>query len=103
MNCKGFSWAETLLTLFITFMVATMLIPLLTQMSVQLEDKKRKYHSAVVMNEAAKMFITENITGGSLTIENIEYQFRVDLQQICIEYKGVRGEKVNCIDTSQTN
>lgn len=45
------------------------------------------------MNEAAKMFITENITGGSLTIENIEYQFRVDFKQICIEYKGVRGRK----------
>lgn len=103
MNSKGFSWAETILTLFITFMIATILLPLLTNMSVQLEDKKRKYHSAIVMNEATKIFITENVENGSLSIENVTFNFQINKQKICVDYEGVRGEKVNCIEISPVN
>ena len=103
MNNKGFSWAETILTLFITFMIATILLPLLTNMNVKLEDKKRKYHSAIVMNEAAKLFVTENIKNGSLTIESVTFNFQIDEQQVCVEYPGVRGEVINCIEISSVN
>lgn len=103
MNNRGFSWAETILSLFITFIIATVLVPLLTNMNTQLEDKKRKYHSAIVMNEAAKLFITENIENGSLSIENVTFTYHISEQEVCVEYQGVRGEKKNCIEISSTN
>lgn len=84
-------------------MIAAILLPLLTNMSVQLEDKKRKYHSAIVMNEAAKLFITKNIKNGSHSIENITFMFQINEQQVCVEYEGVRGEKRNCIEFSSIN
>lgn len=103
MNNKGFSWAETILTLFITFIIATILLPLLNNMSVQLEEKKRKYHSAMVMNEAAKLFITENIENGSLSIDGVTFNFQISEQEVCVDYQGVRGEKRNCIGISPAN
>lgn len=96
-NSDGFSWPETILALSITFIIATTLLPLLNNMNVQLEEKKRKYHSSIVMHEAAKMYITENTWSGSMQIEKIAYTFEVNDEQICVQYEGMREEKTNCV------
>ncbi|TQR18604.1 hypothetical protein [Psychrobacillus soli] len=96
-NSNGFSWPETIVALTITFIIATTLIPLLNNMHVQLEEKRRKYHASIVMNEATKKYITENSWTGSMYIEKVAYTYEIDLPQICVRYEGMREEKTNCI------
>lgn len=99
-NNNGFSWPETILSLSITFIIATTLLPLLHNITVQLEEKKRKYHASIVMHEATKMFITENISTGSMHIEKVAYMFTIDDESICVNYEGVREEKTSCLTIS---
>jgi len=99
-NSDGFSWPETILALSITFIIATTLLPLLNNMQVQLEEKKRKYHASVVMHEAAKKYITENSRNGSMDIEMVAYTYEASDDQICVYYEGVREGKTNCVTVS---
>lgn len=96
-NSNGFSWPETILALSITMIIATTLLPLLNNMHIQLEEKKRKYHASLVMHEAAKKYITENSWNGTMHIEQVDYVYKIDLPQICVHYEGMREEKTNCI------
>ena len=96
-NDAGFSWPETILSLSITLIIASTFLPLLNNVIAQLEEKKRKYHASIVIHEAAKMFIADNVTTGLMNIEEVEYEFSIDYEQICVSYEGVREEKENCI------
>ncbi|MEI4771413.1 hypothetical protein WAX74_17440 [Psychrobacillus sp. FJAT-51614] len=99
-NSKGFSWPETIVALSVIFLIATTLLPLLSNMVVLLEEKKRKYHSSVVIKEGVKMYIEENLLDGSMRIDEIEYTFSIDGQQICVNYEGMTEEKMNCLSIS---
>ena len=99
-NSDGFSWPETILALSITFIIATTLLPLLNNMQVQLEDKKRKYHASVVMLEAAKKYITKTSLNGSMDMEKVTYTYEIHNHQICVYYEGMREEKSKCVTFS---
>lgn len=99
-NSNGFSWPETILALSITLILATTLLPLLSNMHIQLEDKKRKYHASIVMHEAAKKYINENSWNGTMQIEQVAYAYEIDLTQVCVHYEGMREEKTNCVTVS---
>lgn len=96
-NSHGFSWPETILSLSITFIIATTILPLLNSMIVQLEDKKRDYHSSLVMYEIAKMYIVEGISTGAMHIEEVSYSFQIDNEKICVDYEGMREEQRKCV------
>lgn len=99
-NNAGFSWPETILTLSITFIIASTLLPLLNNMNIQLEEKKRKYHASVVMLEATKMYIAESISSGTMSMEKVAYTFEINEEQICVYYEGLWEEKASCIPIS---
>lgn len=96
-NSKGFSWPETILSLSITFIIATTILPLLNNMIVHLEDKRREYHSSLVMYEVAKMYTVEDISMGAMQIDKLTYSYIVENDKICIDYKGMREEQHNCV------
>lgn len=96
-NSRGFSWPETILTLSITSLLAVTLLPLMSQFTVQLEDKKRDYYASVVMYEAIKMYVNSNVLAGSIQMEQSDYSFVVDETQICVSYEGMREEKNSCV------
>ena len=99
-NSKGFSWPETIVSLSVIFLIATMLLPILSNMVIQLEEKKRQYHSSIVINEGVKMYFAEHLLHGSLWIDEIEYTFTIDNQLICVNYEGMSEEKMNCLPIS---
>ncbi|SER80960.1 competence type IV pilus minor pilin ComGE [Psychrobacillus sp. OK032] len=99
-NSDGFSWPETILALSIIFIIASTLLPLLNNMQVQLEEKKRKYHASVVMHEATKKYITENSWNGSMDIERVTYTYEINNHEICVYFEGMREEKSNCVTFS---
>ena len=98
-NSHGFSWPETILSLSITFIIATTILPLLNIMMVQLEDKKRSYHSSLVMHEVAKMYTVEGISTGVMDIEHVtySYEFEIEKDEICVDYEGMREEQHKCL------
>lgn len=96
-NSHGFSWPETILSLSITFIIATTILPFLNNMNVQLEDKKRDYQSSLVMYEATKMYAVENISTGSIRVDRVLYSFEVTGDKICIDYEGMREEQRKCV------
>ena len=99
-NSRGFSLPETIVSLAVILLVATSLLPLLSNMTTNLEEKRRKYLSTVVMNEAIKMYITENILTGAMHIDKLKYTFAIDEKQICVKYEGMREEISNCVSIS---
>lgn len=99
-NSSGFSWPETIVSLTVTFLIATTLLPLVSNMTVQLEEKKRQYHASIVMHEGVKMYIAESIFSGTMYIDKLPYNFIVDSEQICVSYEGMREEKRNCLSIS---
>ncbi|WP_313893832.1 type II secretion system protein [Psychrobacillus sp.] len=99
-NSKGFSWPETVLSLSIILLIASTLLPLLSNMTVLLEDKKRKYHSSLVVQEATKMYISAGTVSGTMKIDQLDYSFIVQMDDICVHYEGVREEKNTCVSIS---
>ena len=96
-NSHGFSWPETILSLSITFIIATTILPFLNSMIVQLEDKKRDYHSSLAMYEIAKMYTVENIPTGVMQVDGIMYSYEISDASICIDYEGMREEQRKCV------
>lgn len=96
-NSDGFSWPETILSLCITLIIATTILPLLNNMMVQLEDQKRMYHSSLVMYEAAKMYTVEGISTGAMYMEKVLYSYEAGNEKICIYYEGMREEQHKCV------
>lgn len=96
-NDHGFSWPETILSLSITFLIATTILPLLNNMMVQLEDKKRSYQSSLVMYEVVKMYTAEGISAGAMHIEKMSYSYEIENEKVCIYYEGMREEQHKCL------
>lgn len=96
-NSFGFSWPETILSLSITFIIATTLLPFLNNMIVQLEDKKRKYHSSLVMYEIMKKYRLDHITNGVMQIEQVNYVYEINREKVCVDYEGMREEQHKCL------
>ncbi|MFF2754338.1 competence type IV pilus minor pilin ComGE [Psychrobacillus sp. NPDC058041] len=99
-NNKGFSLPETIVSLAVILLVATSLLPLLSNLTTNLEEKRRKYISSVVMHEAIKMYIAENVFAGAMHIDKLKYTFAIDEKQICVKYEGMREEISNCVSIS---
>lgn len=97
-NSKGFSLPETILSLAVILLVTTTLLPLLSNMTTNLEEKRRKYLSSVVMHEAIKMYVAENVLNGAMQIDKLKFTYSIDEKQICVNYEGMRREEItNCV------
>lgn len=99
-NRRGFSWPETMVALTVLFLITMTLLPLFNQVSLQLEEKRRKYHASVVMHEAAKKFIDDRIWVGSMKMDNLQYSYMITNDEICVDYAGVKEEKHFCVTIS---
>lgn len=96
-NSEGFSWPETVLSLSIIFIITTTILPFLNYMVVHLEDKKRDYHSALVMYEVSKMYTVENMKTGGMQVNKIIYSYEISTESICIDYDGMQEKKHKCM------
>ena len=96
-NSNGFSWPETILTLSIIFLIAGTLLPFLSHLTVQLEDKKRDYQASIVLHEAVKKYLDSNVRKGSMQIDQVSFSFVVSGERLCVNYEGVREERNSCV------
>ena len=96
-NERGFSWPEAITSLAILMLIATVLLPMVGQLSNSMEGKKRSYYASVVMHEAAKVFISTEERSGMMHIENIVYRYEISEKEVCVFYEGIREDESKCI------
>lgn len=97
-NNKGISFIETLLSISILFVITGSLIPLSYQLKSTLYNKKLELHASETALEAAKRIRYQNESIGVKIIDNVEYVWHFDGQQICIEFTNLNGERKKCIN-----
>ncbi len=98
LNSKGISFVETLLSIFVLFIITGSLIPLSYQMKNTLYNKKLELHASETAYEAAKMIKKHNEWTGVNVIENVKYDWDFDGKQICIKFNNLNGERKKCIN-----
>ena len=84
---KGVSWAETMLSLMIIFMLFGTLMPLMQKMQQTLDDKQLRATAYETMHEAAKTIRSSGASSGRRTMNGsvFEWEFEAGL---CVHYKN---------------
>ena len=89
--------AETMLSLFMVFLVFGSLLPLVHDMQVRLELKKERLAAYETLHEAAKTIASTGSAEGQRSVNGILYSWQADGH--CVEYVDFQGEHVRlCIE-----
>ncbi|MGM0898156.1 MAG: hypothetical protein ACQEV0_09655 [Bacillota bacterium] len=89
--------AETMLSLFMVFLVFGSLLPLVHDMQVRLELKKERLAAYETLHVAAKAIASTGSTEGQRSVNGILYSWQAEGH--CVEYEDFQGEQVRlCIE-----
>ncbi|MEB2299763.1 hypothetical protein LAV72_09030 [Lysinibacillus xylanilyticus] len=97
MNESGYSFVETILSVVIVMLVCTTLIPVSYTMKTTLYNKKLEVIAAETAYEGLKHYRYLQQTEGTKTIENIEFQWFMNGQGICVSFQNTRELRKKCI------
>lgn len=102
MNESGYSFVEIILAMGILTILCMSLIPLTYTMKTNLTNKKLELIAAETAYEGLKQYQAVQQTEGSRTIEQVEYHWEFDGQQICVRFQNMRELRQKCIqDTGE--
>ncbi|MFC4711999.1 hypothetical protein [Planococcus dechangensis] len=90
-NELGTSVAETMLSLFMVFLVFGSLLPLIQEMHIRLELKKERHAAYETLHEAAKQIVQSDAKAGTRTVNGIIYSWQSEGH--CVQYSDYRGEE----------
>ncbi|RHW38495.1 hypothetical protein D1B33_06345 [Lysinibacillus yapensis] len=94
---------ETLLSVVIILMLTGSLIPLTNHLKSSLYNQKTELHASETALQAAKMIKTLSIAGGMILIEQNQYEWTYDGEQICVGFNNTLGAQRKCITRNETN
>lgn len=95
---KGLSWAETMLSLLIVFMLFGTLLPTMQKMHQTLDDKHLQAAAYETLHEAAKMMKIYGSASGKRSVNNVDYLW-VYSTDLCVHYENNRAEpKIICVE-----
>lgn len=95
---KGLSWAETMLSLLIIFMLFGTLMPTMQKMQQTLDDKQLRTTAFETLHEAAKTIKTYGISKGERTVNDVVFSWDYD-SALCARYKNYRSsQEIICIE-----
>ncbi|MFC7684727.1 hypothetical protein [Ureibacillus sp. GCM10028918] len=103
MNSKGIAFVETLLTVVIVLVITGSLIPLTYQLKTTLYNQKLELHASETALEAAKLIKSQTVFSGTKSIDQNEYQWTYDGEQICVQFNNLSGERVKCINRNENS
>ena len=84
-NEKGFSFAETILTLTVTMVIFGSLIPVSYRMFAKLHDQKVDVHLAYTSHQAA-IERGYGILFGNRVVDKVNYSWTWEERLLCIDY-----------------
>lgn len=100
MNESGYSFAETILAMGIFTLLCTLLLPITYTMKTSLLNKKLEMIAAETAYEGIKQYQAKQQTEGSRTIEQVEYHWIFDGQDVCVRFQNTRELRQKCINVS---
>ncbi|MFD1030712.1 hypothetical protein [Metaplanococcus flavidus] len=89
LNEKGVSWAETMLSLLIIFMLFGTLLPLMQKMHQTLDDKQLRTIAFETMHEAAKTIQATGKDFGTRTVNSTVFSWEYGTK-LCVDYENYR-------------
>lgn len=92
------AFVETLLTVVIVLMITGSLVPFTYQLKATLYNEKLELYASETALVAAKQVKSQFATSGTNSIEQHEYQWTYDGEQICVQYNDLSGDRVKCIN-----
>lgn len=97
MNESGYSFVETILSVVIVMLLCTTLIPISYTMKTTLYNKRLEVIAAETAYEGLKHYRYLKRTEGTKTIDNIEFQWIINGQGICVSFQNTRELRKKCI------
>ncbi|TAA70667.1 hypothetical protein [Planococcus salinarum] len=86
---KGISWAETMLSLMIIFMLFGTLLPLMQKMQQTLDDKQMQATAYETMHEAARTILATGSSSGRRAVNGTIYTWEFN-SELCVSYNNYR-------------
>ncbi|MCM3611252.1 hypothetical protein M4S82_08275 [Planococcus sp. MERTA32b] len=94
---KGLSWAETMLSLLIIFMLFGTLLPTVQKMQQTLDDKQLRAAAFETLHEAAKTIKAYGAVRGERTVNGVVFSWDYG-SDLCVRYKNYRSlEETICL------
>ena len=97
MNESGYSFVETILSVVIVMLVCTTLIPISYTMKTTLYNKRLEVIAAETAYEGLKHYRYLQQTKGTKTIDDIEFQWFMNGQEICVSFQNTSELRKKCI------
>ncbi|MFF2175469.1 hypothetical protein ACFVT8_03230 [Lysinibacillus sp. NPDC058147] len=97
MNESGYSFVETILSIVIVMLLCATLIPISYTMKTSLYNKKLEVIAAETAYEGLKHFRYLQQSEGNKTIENVDFQWTMSGQGICVSFQNTRELRKKCI------
>ena len=104
MNESGYSFVETILSIGIFMLLCTSLLPISYTMKTNLSNKKLEVIAAETAYEGLKEYLHSRQQEGSKTIENVDFHWIFEEQEICVTFQNTREIRKKCIQlTGEVN
>ena len=97
MNEKGYSFVETILSVFIFMLLCTTIIPISYTMKTNLYNQKLEVVAAETAYEGLKQYQFLQQVEGVRTIDEVSYHWLFDGQGICVTFQNTRELRQKCI------
>ncbi|MDN7245752.1 hypothetical protein [Planococcus shenhongbingii] len=86
LNEQGFSWAETMLSLFMLFILFGTLLPVMQQLQQSIHLKKERLIAYETLHEGAKEIHSLNILQGERRVNGVTYSWEMK-DELCVSYQ----------------
>ncbi|WP_438310730.1 hypothetical protein [Sporosarcina sp. FA9] len=98
MNEKGYSWPEAMLTLTIVLIIFGTLLPLATKTTAAIHTKKQLMRAAETAYHGSILFKAYGIDSGTHTIDDLNYNWKIGGNFVCVSYLVIDKEEEKCLD-----
>lgn len=104
LNESGYSFVETILSIGIFMLLCTSLLPISYTMKTNLSNKKLEVIAAETAYEGLKEYLHSRQQEGLKTIENVDFHWIFEEQEICVTFQNTREIRKKCIQlTGEVN
>jgi len=97
MNETGYSFVETIVSVFIFMVLCSTLIPISYTMKTNLYNQKLEVAAAETAYEGLKQYLSLQQVEGVRTVDGVNYHWLFDGQRACVTFQNTKEQRHKCI------
>jgi hypothetical protein len=97
MNETGYSFVETIVSIFIFMVLCSTLIPISYTMKTNLYNQKLEVAAAETAYEGLKQYLFLQQVEGTRTVDEVNYHWLFDGQGIYVTFQNTKEQRQKCI------